>query len=142
MTHKNLPVTSTARQRPHCNTEVDNDLCYPPKKLHLTTDIHQSTFAAGGEPPGPGFNSNLPRVANANSNNHNCGAHQLQIWAACALAMKDVLHPGEEEEKWEANEEEVVVDQMEVEEVREVHDTGDLEQAVSGPQTQQRGAWH
>jgi hypothetical protein len=56
--------------------------------------------------------------------------------------MKDVLHPGEEEEEWEADEEEVGVDQMEAEEEGEVYDAGDSEQAISGPQTQRQGAWH
>ncbi|KAG2134042.1 uncharacterized protein EDB93DRAFT_1254651 [Suillus bovinus] len=136
MTQENLPVTSTARRRPRCNTEVDNNLYYPPKKLCITTDIHQSTLATGGEPPGPGFDPNLPHVPD----NCNHGASWLKIWAARAtahaVAMKDVLHPGEEEEEWEADEKESGVDQMEAEEEGEVHDAGDSEQAISGPQTQ------
>ncbi|KAG1851386.1 hypothetical protein F4604DRAFT_1934070 [Suillus subluteus] len=122
MTREKLPVTSTAHRRPCCNAKVDNDSYYPPKKLRLTTDIHQSTLAAGGEPPGPGFDPNPPHVANANPDD----------------SMKDVLHPGEEEEEWEADGEEVGVDQMEAEEVGEVHehDAGDSEQAISGHQTQ------
>ncbi|KAG2050838.1 hypothetical protein BDR06DRAFT_1010953 [Suillus hirtellus] len=142
MTQEKLPVTSTARRRPRCNAEVDNDSYYPPKKLRLTTNIHQSTLAAGGEPPGPGFDPNLPCVANANPDDCNRGARRLRIHrarvAARALAMKDVLRPGEEEEEWEADGEEVGADQMGVEEVGEVHehDAGDSEQAVSGPQTQ------
>ncbi|KAG2046155.1 hypothetical protein BDR06DRAFT_1014974 [Suillus hirtellus] len=122
MTREKLPVTSTAHWRPRCNAEE-------------------------GSPPGPGFDPNLPCVANANPDDCNRGARRLRIHrarvAARALAMKDVLRPGEEEEEWEADGEEVGVDQMGAEEVGEVHehDAGDSEQAVSGPQTQRRGAW-
>lgn len=121
-TQESPPVIPTACQRSRCDTKDDNDSYYPPKKLCITTDIHQSTLAAGGEPPGPGFDPNLPHVANADGDDCNRGACRLRIRAARvaahAVAMKDVLHPGEKEEEWEAEEEEV--DQMEAEgEVRD-----------------------
>ncbi|KAG1781467.1 hypothetical protein EV702DRAFT_1192958 [Suillus placidus] len=136
LTQENPSVIPTARWRSHCHTEDDNDLPYPPKKLCIATDILQSTLAAGGEPPETGFDPNLPRVANDNDCNY--GARRLQIHAAQvaahSAAINNVLRPREEEEDWEA-------DQMDVEEEGEVHDAGDWEQAVSCPQTQQRGAW-